>query len=295
MNSIFGNVDDLYLFCAVVEAGSLQSASNHLKLPVSTMSRRLSALEDRLNIRLLEKQGRELVATETGQNVFEQFKSGMESIETAFKQLSEDSQEVVGKIKLALPHNFYRSFVRQVVEEFLQAYPKVRLELILSQEQMIPQTDRDLLMTFDVTDMQGMIARPLFTAQHGFYASPEYIASHGPMTKIEDLKRQDWVSVDHINEMTVYQQDDLVEAIAIKPKLVVNDILAVVDAVEKGLGIASLPHKHISQDSKLVQILPEYHRSARQAYLVYRERKYQPKALRLLIEALLAGVASMAS
>jgi len=295
MNSIFGNIDDLYLFCAVVEAGSLQSASTHLKLPISTMSRRLSALEERLDVRLLEKQGRGLVATATGQSVFEQFKSGMESIENAFELLSEDSREVVGHIKLALPHNFYRSFVGQVVEEFLQQYPKVRLDLVLSQEQMIPQTDRDLLMTFDLTDMQGMIARPLFTAEHGFYASPKYVEQHGPFKQIDDLTRQDWVSVEHINEMAIYRQGQLVEAIPITPKLVVNDILAVVEAVKNGLGISSLPHKHVSQGSQLVQILPEYHRSARQAFLVYRERKYQPKALRLLIEALLAGVERMGS
>ena len=66
MNSIFGNIDDLYLFCCVVEEGSLLAASKKLQLPVSTMSRRLSTLEQRLNIRLLEKKGRELVATQSG-------------------------------------------------------------------------------------------------------------------------------------------------------------------------------------------------------------------------------------
>lgn len=55
MNSIFGNVDDLYLFCSVVEQGSLLAAAKKLELPVSTMSRRLSALEARLGLRLLEK------------------------------------------------------------------------------------------------------------------------------------------------------------------------------------------------------------------------------------------------
>ncbi|GAK85991.1 transcriptional regulator [Vibrio ponticus] len=154
MNSIFGNIDDLYLFCSVVEFGSLQAASRHLRLPVSTMSRRFSALEARLNVRLLEKQGRELVATESGMHTFNLLKSGMESIETAFGQLNQDRQDVEGKIKLALPYNFYRGFAEEVVEEFLQCYPKVQLDLVLSQEQLVPQTDRDLLMTFDLREME---------------------------------------------------------------------------------------------------------------------------------------------
>ena len=82
MNSIFGNIDDLYLFCSVVERGSLLAAAKKLELPVSTMSRRLSALEARLGLRLLEKKGRELVATETGLQAFDQLSSAMAQIES---------------------------------------------------------------------------------------------------------------------------------------------------------------------------------------------------------------------
>ncbi|WP_194436957.1 LysR family transcriptional regulator [Vibrio fluminensis] len=292
MNSIFGNIDDLYLFCAVVEFGSLQEASRQLRLPISTMSRRLNALEERLNVRLLEKQGRELAATESGMHAFNLFKSGMESIETAFEQLSEDRQDVEGKIKLALPYNFYRGFAEDVVEEFLQRYPKVQLDLVLSQEQLVPQTDRDLLMTFDLREMEGMIARPLFEAKHGFFASPEYLARVAPITNLEQLREQEWVSVDNIIDLPIYRGDELVEVMSIQPKLVVNDILAVIQAVEKGIGVASLPLRHVKPVAKqnLQQVLPEYNRSNRKAYLVYKQRRYQPRALSLFIEALLQGV-----
>ncbi|MBA5761220.1 LysR family transcriptional regulator [Vibrio sp. 404] len=290
VNSIFGNVDDLYLFCSVVEHGSLLAASRHLHLPVSTMSRRLTALESRLNVRLLEKQGRELVATESGLRAFNLLKSGMESIETAFDQLSEDRQDVEGKIKLALPYNLYRGFASEVVEEFLIRYPKVQLDLVLSQEQIVPQSDRDLLMTFDLREMEGMIARPLFEANHGFFASPEYIENASEIEDLAQLTEQAWVSVDNIVDLPIYRGDELVEVIEIKPKLVVNDILAVIAMVEKGLGVASLPFRHVKPEANLVQLLPEYSRSTRKAYLVYKQRRYQPKALSLFVEALLEGV-----
>ncbi|EGU43152.1 Transcriptional regulator [Vibrio ichthyoenteri ATCC 700023] len=293
MTSIFGNVDDLYLFSKVVEMGSLQGAAKQLNLPLSTMSRRLTGLESRLNTRLLEKQGRELLPTETGLRVFNQLKSGMEIIESACAQISEDRHDVEGKIRLALPHNFYRNFVGAVVETFLQQYPKVELDLVLSQEQRIPQTDRDLLMTFDISDLDDMIARPLFQAKHGFYASPEYLKNVAKIDNLTDLTEQSWVSVDHMVDLPIYQGESLVEVITIKPKLVVNDIIAVIAAVEKGLGVASLPIRYITPRDNLVQILPQYHRSARQAYLVYKQRRYQPKALSLFIEALMNGVAPL--
>ncbi|WP_159651081.1 LysR family transcriptional regulator [Vibrio atypicus] len=290
MDSIFGNVDDLYLFCCVVEEGSLLAAARKLQLPVSTMSRRLSALESRLNTRLLEKQGRELVATQTGQQAFELLRSGMESIESGFDQLLSDNQQVSGSIKLALPHNFYRGFVGDVIEQFLMNYPQVNIDLVLSQEQVIPQSDRDLLMTFDLANMQEMIARPLFQAKHAFFASPEYLAEISQIDTLEQLTQLDWISVDHIVDLPVYEGEELVEVIHIKPRMVVNDILSVCRAVEKGLGIASLPLRHVHDGMNLHRVLPQYHRSARQAYLVYKQRRYQPKALTLLVDALLEGV-----
>lgn len=293
MNSIFGNIDDLYLFCCVVEQGSLLGASKTLQLPVSTMSRRLSALEQRLGMRLLEKRGRELVATQSGLEAFELLRSGMESIETGFGQMLSDTLEVSGTIKLAIPHNFYRAFVGDVVEQFLVDYPKVMLDLVLSQEQAVPQTDRDLLITFDLAQMDEMIARPLFTAHHGFYASPEYLTKVGHIDNLTQLTKLDWISVDHVVDMSVYQQQDLVDVIRIKPKLIVNDILAVCGAVEKGLGVASLPFRHVHKGMNMERVLPQYQRSARQAYLVYKQRRYQPKALSLLVERLIEGVDKM--
>jgi len=290
MDSIFGNVDDLYLFCSVVEEGSLLAAARKLQLPVSTMSRRLSALESRLNTRLLEKQGRELVATQTGLQAFELLRSGMESIESGFDQLLSDNQQVSGSIKLALPHNFYRGFVGDVIEQFLMDYPQVNIDLVLSQEQVIPQSDRDLLMTFDLANMQEMIARPLFQAKHAFFASPEYLAEISQIDTLEQLTQLDWISVDHIVDLPVYEGEELIEVIHIKPRMVVNDILSVCRAVEKGLGIASLPLRHVHDGMNLHRVLPQYHRSARQAYLVYKQRRYQPKALTLLVDALLEGV-----
>lgn len=295
MSSIFGNVDDLYLFSKVVEMGSLQGAAKQLSLPLSTMSRRLTGLESRLNTRLLEKQGRELLPTETGLRVFNQLKSGMEIIESACAQISEERHDVEGKIRLALPHNFYRNFVGEVVEAFLQQYPKVELDLVLSQEQRVPKTDRDLLMTFDISDLDEMIARPLFQAKHGFYASPEYLAKVPKINDLRALTGQSWVSVDHVVDLPVYQGESLIEVMTIKPKLVVNDIIAVMAAVEKGLGVASLPSRYVTPSDNLVQILPQYHRSARQAYLVYKQRRYQPKALSLFIEALMEGVSALKS
>ncbi len=196
MNSIFGNVDDLYLFCSVVEQGSLLAAAKKLELPVSTMSRRLSALEARLGLRLLEKKGRELVATETGLQAFDQLSSAMAQIESGILQLNQQSQEVEGRIRLVMPSRFYNDLVDKVVEDYIKTYPKVTIDLLLSQVNSIPETDRDLVVTFDLDGLDDMIARPLFKVEHAFFVSPEYLAQ-GNIETLQDLAKQDWVASTH--------------------------------------------------------------------------------------------------
>ena len=287
MTSIFGNVDDLYLFCVVIDEGSLRKAAKRLELPVSTMSRRLSSLEARLNIRLLQKQGRELVATEVGMQAYGSLVSGMEQVESAFTELLNQQTEVTGKLKITLPHNFYRGFAGEVIEAFLKQYPKVQLELVLNQHQEVPETDRHLVLTFDISNMQGMVARPLFTAQHGFFASHAFLEQNTLPEDIDELEQCRWISVNDETEIPIYKDEILCQVLNIKPTLVVNDIVSVVEAVEKGLGIASLPYTHALKSDKLVQIYSGYHRSDKQSYIVYKERKYQPKVLTLLVNALI--------
>ena len=287
MSSIFGNIDDLYLFATVVEEGSLLKASQKLEIPVSTMSRRLSALEERLGTRLLQKQGRNLVATESGRLAYAGISSGMEQLDVAYTNLLNAQAEVSGGLRISLPQNFYRQFVGSVIRDFLNRYPKVSFELVFSQRQAIPETDRDLMMTFDISNMEGMIARPVFKSRNGFYASREYIRKYGEPQSIEELSERGWIGLDSETEIPVYRRGQLVDVLTVKPKLVVNDIVVVIDAVEKGVGVAALPLHHASQSEDLVRILPEFHRSDRQSYIVYRERKHQPKLLTMLVEALL--------
>ncbi|ASI91687.1 LysR family transcriptional regulator [Vibrio mediterranei] len=293
MDSIFGYIDDVYLFCKVVEHGSVLKTANLLGVPQSTVSRRISSLEERLGLRLLEKKGRELAATEIGKLVFDQLSSGIEQLEIGLGNVTEQTEQVAGTVRLSAPHSFYHSFVAPVVEGYLKQYPKVHIDLALNHDQLKPQTNRELLITFDISEMDDLIARPLFTARHGFFASAEYLANRSQITHIEQLQDLDWLAIDNSQKLAIYRDDALEQSMTIKPRLVVNDIQALLDAVERGLGVASLPLRHVRGNSNLVHLLPEHYRSDRQAFLVYKDRKYQPKAVKSLIDAILSSADTM--
>lgn len=293
MDSIFGYIDDVYLFCKVVEEGSVQAAANRLGLPQSTVSRRISSLEQKLGLRLLEKHGRELAPTDVGKMAFDQLSSGVEQIEIGLNNVTEKTDLVAGRVRLAVPHSFYHAFIAPIVEQYLKAYPNVHIDLALNHDQSKPKTDRELLITFDTSDMEDLIARPLFTAKHGFFVSTTYLDEHAPIETLEQLKQADWLTIDDARRIQVVNDGRAVGDIELKPRLVVNDTQALVDAVERGLGVASLPLKHVLGNINLVHVVPEYYRSDRQAFLVYKDRQYQPKAVKALIEAILATALTM--
>jgi DNA-binding transcriptional LysR family regulator len=260
MDSIFGTIDDLFLFCKVVQLGSQQAAAKALGLPVSTVSRRVSLMEEKLGVRLLEKKGRELVPTETGQHYYQLLENQFTALESHCHQLSENIEAVAGNIRLSLPYRFYNFYV--------------------------PETDRDLVLTFDITRAEEMIARPLFFAEHGVFVAKSYWDKNA-VTQLDQL---DWIRLEDQKSITYTDQTQTLKQIHIHPRLQVNDIGQVLHATIKGLGAATLPYHLITPEMEVIEIFADYQFPPRQSYLVYKQRKFQPKALTILIERLIEAM-----
>lgn len=286
MNSIFGTIEDLFLFCKVVQLGSQQGAAKALDIPVSTVSRRMSLMEEKLGVRLLEKKGRELVPTETGQHYYQLLENQFTALESHCHQLSENIEEVAGNIRLSLPYRFYNFYVRELITDFLLEYPQTSIEVNLCAEEALPKTDRDLVLTFDITRAEEMIARPLFLAEHGVFVAKSYWGK-STVTQLEQL---DWVRLEDQKSITYTDQTQTLKQIHIHPRLQVNDIGQVLHATIKGLGAATLPYHLITPEMDLIEIFADYQYPPRQSYLVYKQRKFQPKALSILIERLIEAM-----
>ncbi len=292
MNSIFGTIDDLFLFCKVVQLGSQQAAAKALNLPVSTVSRRLSLMEEKLAVRLLEKKGRELVPTETGQQYYQLLESQFSDLESHCYQLSEHVDEVTGTIRLSLPYRFYNAYIRDLIVDFLVEFPQTQIEVSLCAEDALPETDRDLVLTFDISRAEGMIARPLFLAKHGVFVSKSYIDKQA-VSDIEtlDIEVLDWIRLEDKTNITYIDATQTLKQINIRPRLQVNDLDQVLHAAIKGLGAARLPVHLIQPEMNLVEIFSDCQFPSRQSYLVYKERKFQPKALTILVERIINTMA----
>ncbi len=296
MNSIFGSLDDLYLFCQVVDAGSLQQASKRLSVAQSSVSRRLSLLEQRLGIRLLERKGRTLTPTESGSQLFDYLRNDLQHANEVVEHLLSTEQQVQGNLRLLVPFTLYQTKVGAVVEQFMAKYPKVTIDVKLTLEEAYPESDRELVINFHPIRRTDLIARPYFLSQEQVFSSPEYLAKHGTPAKISELEALNWVATQHRLDLAFYdKKDDEASAekgketlASIKPKMVINDVKMVERSVESGLGVAVLPvHLVDTKTSTLIPLLTQFKMKPKQAYILYRRREYQPKVLSLFVESLL--------
>lgn len=283
MNSIFGNVDDLFLFCLIVEEGSLSKAAVRLNLPASTVSRRMKSLEQKLGISLLALEKRELVATPVGMRWYDAIHQNLWQVDSTVASLQHSVNRLNGRVRITVPRAFYYDVVRWVVRDMLKQYPAVSIEVFIHQSPMVASldTDTDVMMVFnDLTELNDCVARPMYKTKLGIYAHRDFFKDKAFPRTIRDLEQYDWISNYSTTTVPVFRNEKLCDMLQTNVRMVVNDIHAQADEIRRGLGIGSLPIAKAAKHPELVRIFPELSTRIRQSYLVYRKRKYQP----LLIE-----------
>ncbi len=175
------DADDLLLFARVMEAGSFSRAAQRLRLPKSTVSRRIAALEERLGEKLLQRSTRRLALTDFGQGVLEHARVVAAEVDGALALALHRQQRPRGRLKVSMPGDFAQQALPDMLSRFVRDNPEVQLELDLSPRRV------DLIAEgFDLAIRMGALpddsqlaARRLALIGTGLYASPGYLARHG--------------------------------------------------------------------------------------------------------------------
>ena len=283
------DLNDVALFVHVVRAGSFAAAARRLGVPSNTVSRRVQQLEGRIGARLMQRSTRRLTLTDAGQVFFARCAEQVDELEQSARDLS-GGERPIGRVRVAAPADFFGFFSMGWVAEFLAAYPKVRLEFVLSDA----RTDLlgegiDVALLIGKVLEPSLIARQIGSSRATLVASPAYLAARGTPGSVASLAEHDCIAEPSSSGQTTWRLDGPAGShdVHVTGRFHANAVGAMIDAALTGLGIALLPTAisapHV-RAGELVEVLPDHGVEGVGVYFVYLSRRQLPRAVTVFIE-----------
>lgn len=185
-------LNDMALFVEVVRAMSFRRAADAIGVPNSTLSRRVSALEKAIGLRLLHRTTRKLELTEAGQIYYERCKRIVDEAKLAHEQLGDLLAQPSGVLRASLPVDFATTYLAPLMAEFARRYPGMRFDFDLTPRRVdLVAEPFDVAIRMGESQASGLIARQLASLSTHLYASPGYLASAGEPLQPTDLSRHE--------------------------------------------------------------------------------------------------------
>jgi DNA-binding transcriptional LysR family regulator len=286
--------DKLRIFHAAAEAGSFTHAGEALRMSQSAVSRQVSALEKELNVALFHRHARGLVLTEQGEMLFGTASEIMNKLSTAETLLSDTTTKPTGDLKITAPVGLGSVWVTQRLREFLELYPDIRIELVLTDEQLaIAMRAADVAIWVSEPQQSELIRRPLFNMKLHAFASTQYVRRHGTPQSIAALDGHPIISLSgipaaHLSTIHWLETAGLDGRPPRKPVFVANNIIALKYAIRAGIGIGLIPDYLTEEETDLVPVLRETQLPTLPIYFVYPEELKTAKKVQVFRDFLVA-------
>ncbi|HLH92954.1 MAG TPA: LysR family transcriptional regulator [Xanthobacteraceae bacterium] len=269
--------DKLKVFHAAAEAGSFTHAGEQLGLSQSAVSRQVSALEQELSVALFHRHARGLILTEQGELLYRTAHEVFMKLEAARAKLTDSRERPHGDLKVTTTVGIGVHWLTPRLGEFVDLFPDIRIQLITTDEELdLAMREADVAIRLRQPTQPDLIQRKLFSVRFHAYASPEYLKRFGTPRTIEDLDSHRVLLLG--GQIPAYLQPTrwLVEVGRDgkgprTPHLTINNVLGILRASQRGLGIAMLPDYLVEENGGLVQLFAEADPITIDAFFVYPE------------------------
>lgn len=280
------------MFAKVVEANSFSEAARRLKVPVSTVSRRIAELENAMGVRLLERSTRSLRLTEVGAEVLEQAERSAELSDTVDSIVSDHRSHVSGLLRFSSPPSLSDTLLAPLTGAFQAEYPEVRVQAFVTERFVDPIAEGvDIAFRIGVLKDSTLVARKLLRYRHQLVASPEYLANHPAPKSPRDLLRHRLLGFARStpeNSWSFVRADGTArETVRFQPSLAMNDYAGLAQALVMGAGIGDLPplvQPALLKGGRLVEVMPRWHLRTVDLSMVHLGRRHIPRAVRAFLE-----------
>jgi len=283
-------LDELATFVAILDAGSLAAAGRKLRRSPPAVTRALAALEERLGTRLVERT-RRLAPTEAGRRLAEQARRLLADHDELVREAAGAEIAPRGLLRVTAPVVFGRKYVTPLVATFLGLFPAVGVELVLSDRNLdLIEEGLDAAVRIGRLADSGLVARRVGELRRVLVASPAYLAARSVPREPRDLAGHNAVLVSSRSvplEWRFRSAEGRERVVRPVPKLVVNEVEAVLVAARAGLGVAAALSYQVADDlaaGALVRLLAGWEPPPLPVQLMVPSARHVPPRVRAFLD-----------
>lgn len=270
---------ELGFFCLLVKQGSLAATARELNLTPPAVSRRLSQLEERLGVRLLNRTTRRISLTSEGEVYFANAQRILSDIDEMERLVSSSRAAPKGLLRVNAPLGFGRSYIGPAISAFTKAYPDVEVQLHLTDRPVsLPDEAIDVSIRFGDLPDSRLIAKKVAANRRLLCASPAYLRGAGLPAYPHELTQHQCIVLRQ-NESAYgnwrLSRGKQTETVKVHGKLSTNDGEVALNWALEGHGILMRAEWDVAKylrSGRLVQVLADYETPSADVYAVYLER-----------------------
>ncbi len=282
-------LNDMALFVEVAKAMSFSRAAEAIGVPNSTLSRRVSALEKAIGLRLLHRTTRKLELTEAGQLYYERCRRLVEEAKLAHEQLNDLLAQPSGVLRASLPVDFGTSYLAPLIAEFSRTYPGISFEFDLTPRRVdLVSEPFDVAIRMGPSPDSNLIARQLASLPTHLYASPGYLRRAGMPKRPADLAEHECLGFKAAKGMvwTLTRNDGAAtEEVSVGGRFQLNSVGMLRRMATLDLGVVVLVDALADEDvaaGRLKQVLPGWQAPPVPVYAMTETRLLPAKTLRFI-------------
>ncbi|HCH27298.1 LysR family transcriptional regulator [Psychrobacter celer] len=301
--------DGISEFVYVAEYESFTRAAKELGISTAQVSRQISALEKRLNIKLLYRTTRKVSLTEEGQVFYQHCRGVLDGLDAAEQAVSNLQSKPQGRIKLTAPVTYGEQQLLPLINDFMVQYRDIEVTAFLSNQKIdLIEGGYDLAVRIGKLSDSTMMAKKLSRRTNFVCAAPAYLKRYGTPHMLSDLRKHNcllgtrdyWHFIENNKQTnkTVDQQahkpTDTEKNLRVSGSVQYNSGHSLVDAALKGLGIVQLPDYYVQQylaSGALISVLDNYREPEESIWAIYPHNRHLSPKIRLLVDYLAAHLA----
>jgi DNA-binding transcriptional LysR family regulator len=283
-------LEAMSVLLAVSEAGSISAASRKLKVPLATISRKVSELEAHLNVRLLMRSNRQITLTDAGQSFVAASRRILQELGDAEREVSDEQKMLKGELVLSAPIALGRLHLLPVVTDFLRDHPSMDVRMMLA-DRRLNMIDEHIDIGFRVGDLQdfSLVAKKVGSVRRVACASPGYLKRRGVPKTPEDLKNHDCITFENTLSAQTWSFNvgKTEKPFPIHSRLIVSTAETAADAAVAGIGLTRMLDYQIAAQLRagtLKLVLESFKSPPKPVHLIYEAGRHLPLKIRTFLD-----------